>query len=643
MASEAQGSSRPVWLVGAGFAIVAAIFASWTASSSGFDDFYITYVYARSFAEGHGLTWPGSTGLGTSSPFLAVVLGALSAATRIEVPQVANGLGWFAIAATATGLFALGRREGWPRAGLVAGLLWTLAIPAHNLIGNEYLPAIAAVVWAMHERLGRRFVTAGILLAVAAMFRAECGLAALILAALELRRDDLRASVARIARMALPAAALAAAWLVALFFLAGTVIPRTLGAKQAQVESRIGIWSATEGLESAIRGSSDVFPSTRQAFWLPLALAGAAAVFSRRAPRPVSALALLVWGALHLGLVAALGISFQHWYVGPFRFALLLLPALAVESPPWPRPGHRRAWSLAAAAVLAVVLFDFRGEVRMLHEARPDGRRAAYGQVAQLAGLYPPGTRLAAWEVGFLGWASPRPVVDLLGLVSERATLANIRRGDLRANLDLLQGDLLMTTLGSPEMLRSTFGESHRFLADYRLDHLQLRPVPALTVHRRADLPGHGEVEVDLLAELPPSARIGPRKTADFALLSLELRPGERVEIAFAPGPTRSLRFAASTPRGRARLITAVTVGADHRKHPRRLRDDRWEIVNALLPAAPEGGLIVFACAPESRKPCWVGQPFVARAFEPPPERKRKHRRERPVSPPNRPAPADAP
>ncbi len=624
-----RGSWWALAVAGAGFALVATLFASWTAGKSGIDDVYITYVYARSFAQGHGLTWPGSTALGTSSPFLAVVLGSLSALTGLEVPALGNAFAWIAIAIGSLGLFALGRAERWPWAGLAAGALWLLAAPSHNLLGNEYLPAIAAVIWAFHERARGRLASAGILLALAAMFRAETGLAAPILASLEVRRSDLRGSARRIARVAIAAILVAGAWLVALYAISGTVLPATFAAKRAQSESALGIWSSNAGWSAALAEPDSTFPRDVHTWWWPLSLAAVAAIAlrtwkrDRDSPFPSSAIALAVWGATHLALVLALGIPYYPWYAAPLRFAQLILPALAlaVELPRGSLPWLRRGWLLAAGVSLAMVAAATRRDLNWLRSSPGDLRRSAYAQAAELAGRYPQGTRIAAWEVGFLGWESSRPVVDLLGLVSDGASLDAVRRGDLRSNAASLRSDLLMMPLASRGLLNATAGEPRRFLVDYRLDRLQISSQPPLAVYRRASLASRGEADVDLLATIAegnPKAQIEWHRAAGISLLSLALARGEQTQVHLPPGPRRNLTVQLTAPKRRARLQIAIESDEAKGGSIEQLEAAEWKRFITVVPESKIATTITFSCLRGNG--CRIGQPYLGAAYVPAPE-----------------------
>jgi len=87
------------------------------------DDAYIFYVYAKNFAQGHGLTYNGSVVWGFTS---ILWVGLLSFLALLEVPLHVGGRilsalsGWFAICATYGLAKSLGMRRAW---ALVPALL----------------------------------------------------------------------------------------------------------------------------------------------------------------------------------------------------------------------------------------------------------------------------------------------------------------------------------------------------------------------------------------------------------------------------------------------------------------------------------------------------------------------------------------
>lgn len=589
-----------------------ALVVSLAVGTRSYDDAYITYTYARAVAAGDGLTWHGTAALGTSSPFLAVVLGGLERAWPLGIPVWGAILSGLAGALGALALWGVGRREGWPWGGLAAGLFWLLWPGRYGHLGGEMSLAVAAVAGAAWAFAARRPWLAGALLALATLFRAECGLAAPVLAAALVGRDGVRRGGAAVARAAAVAAAGVAVWAVALYSIAGTVLPRTLAAKQAQAASALGIWRssgwrflAEEGewlLDAAASGLGILFA---------LALLGVF-VAVRRGLRFGGALA--AWGVAHLLLLALLGVPRYTWYVEPFRFALLVAAGMGVAAPGLlaGRSLPRARWTVA---LLVLVLLGL-GVEELMHVTRHEGdpRRAAYRRVVEAAEAYPPGTSIASCEVGYIGFASGQPVLDLLGLVSPEASLDAVRRGDLATVRERLDPDLLVVPLPGGSLMSSILGDPREFLADYRLDRLVLGQEPNLALYRRASLPGRGPVLLDLSPELAAGGgRIGVRVLAHEGGLVLLLAPGERREAALPSGSSGRLVFAAGADTAGGSLAVDLGVGGEWG----RLAEvpieaaSHWYLQSLPLAADVLPRSLAFVCAAEGGADCLVGLPHL--------------------------------
>jgi len=599
-------------LAAVGFFGGAVALYAWTHGSSGFDDTYITYVFARSLAEGRGLTWPGSNALGTSSPFLAVVLAALHIASGISIPDLGELIGWLALATTGFAFVQLGRADGWALAGAYAGAIWMSSWFASLNLGNEYLPAIAAVVLAFWALKRERFVVAGLVLALAALFRAECGLAAPAVASVHLLRRPDRRGLLEVSRMAASAAVVALLWVGALIVFTGRVVPGTLAAKRAQAESVLGLWKGGPALRATLAHPESVFPAPFRPCYPVLGIAALVSLASwrRRSGFPA---ALLLWGVAHLGLVALLGLPGYQWYSLPMNFACCLLAALAVRPPPFPAFKARVVWGAVVGVSLTVVVSLSVKDRLSAHGYAGDPRRISYGEVARLADRYPPTTTIGAWEVGFLGWSSSRPVVDLFGLVSEDVDLDAVRRGRLDFNLKRLHPGLLMMTPGSRELWLSTIGEPREFVNQYRLDAAGLSLRRPVVVYRRSDLTARASVDVDLLSESPRDATIEYRQFGDRGFLCLVLQAGSAVEWSLAPGRGQTLFAELASELGNARIEVRMRPNSQ-RVWKQRLTTAGWSHWERLLPERAERGELQVRCAGEHGRVCLVGLPYVGRA-----------------------------
>jgi len=580
-----------------------------------YDDAYITYTFAQSVAAGEGLAWQGHPGLGTSSPFLALALGGLQRLWPLGIPVWGAILSGLAGALGALALWALGRREAWPWGGLSAGLFWIVWPGRYGHLGGEMALAVAAVAGAAWALSARRAWTAGLLLALAVLFRAECGLAAPFLAAALVRRDGLRPSLGTIARAAATAAGAVAIWAVTLYSLAGTIVPRTLAAKQAQAACALGVWRssgwrflAEEGawlLDAAASGLGILFA---------LALVGAV-VAARRGLRFGSALAL--WGVAHLALLALLGVPRYTWYVEPFRFALLVAAGMGISAPGTlaGRSLRRARWTVA---VLVLVLLGL-GIEELVGLARREGdtRRAAYGEIVDAADAYPPGTSLAAYEVGYLGFASRQPVLDLLGLVTPEVPLDEVRRGDFAAIRRRLDPDLVVVPIAAGPLTPALLGDPATFVEEYRLDRLVLGRDPNLALYRRATLEGRGPVVRDLLPELAADGgRLDVLMLDAVGGLVLRLAPGERRVGALPSGAEGELVFAAGAETAGGELDVDLGVAGESGRLAEIRLDTagHWSFQSISIAPDVLPRSLAFACAEDGGADCLVGVPHLSAA-----------------------------
>jgi hypothetical protein len=588
----------------------------------GYDDAFITYAYARSVATGLGLTWNGIPALGTTSPLLALLLAAAQVLVPLGIPVWGAILGWVSIGAMAAALLDLGEAEGWSGAGAVAAALLVAAPLLQDYVGGEFLPATAAVLVAASVWRRGLWLLAGVLLGLAAALRPEVGLAAPLLA-LAARsgsspRHDLRAT----ARVALAAALCWSAWLVSLRLLAGTVLPASLAAKRAQGDSLLALWPRGFRLVAELaRGApEDLIRGAGVAATILLLVAAAAGLvawtrFGRRRP---FATALLAWGPVHCLALAAVGVGAYAWYGTPLAVSFAVLVGWAWELPRgWPTTA-RRTFRTAMLVALATAHLVGPGPGLRLPRPRSDPKGDAYARVARFADSYPDGTRLAAYEVGYLGYDAHNPVVDLLGIVTPGVPLAAIRDGDLARVRDALAPDLLMLPLDGGSLVRSTVGAPLGFLSRYELDQLFLQGRPPIAVYRRFGLAGRGNVSRDLARE--PAVRRAPGISIRYAerrngsALAVGLRPGARFGFDLAPG--RSVRFFAgiSAPAGAVMALEALD--GDRRRRVSAVTADgapRWRVWSFDLGCSSTPCRFEVGCETRGPRGCLLAFPCLLR------------------------------
>lgn len=450
--------------------VVGGLAALVTAGFLGFsyDDAFITYRYARSWAEGDGLVFnPGERVLGTTAPGYALLLGLLSAASGISVPVWGTLLAVASLAAVALVLRSAlveappAVRTGVPLlfAGSAFLLQWNV-----EMLGAEQFPILALGVAAAHLALDRDHPLAAGLLITAAM---ACRLDAALLAGIlglalwwSRRRFPWVFALAGLLPLAL-----FLGWLWNEF---GAIVPNTMDAKQSELAT--GAYSYTAKQWTWLRRS---LPLAGCAALLGLALwaigEGVRAVSQRRSvPAGRFAAVLGLWLFVHEIAYRLLGVPFAPWYhvhlINGLLAAAALGAVLAVSR-------FRRVPRIPGAALLLLpILIPSAVWIGRHFGKPPDPRWAGYVEAARAireAG----GSSVAVVEIGFVGYFSEARVLDLMGLVSPEALEAR-RRGDLAGLVArerpeyLLDVSLFRAEALGPVMADPRISAAYREIAD---------------------------------------------------------------------------------------------------------------------------------------------------------------------------------
>lgn len=275
-----------------------------------------------------------------------------------------------------------------------------------------------------------REVTAGLLVALAMIFRLDAALLAGILG-LALWR----------CRRRFPWLFAVAGLLPVLFFLLylhhtfGAVIPNTMAAKQSEL--------ATMGYSYTVEEWRWLWRSAGLLGCFTLAMGVIAAAFggfeavSRRGPGPPAWLALVVllWLLDHELAYRLLGVPFAPWYHVPAVNGLLVAAALGAAVGGWRMRILRQKGPSVRIAAAFFLLFPLLASsaVYVLRQwgRAPDPRWDGYTEAARRI-REGGGRSVAAVEIGFLGYESGARVLDLMGLVSPEA-LAARKQGTLPA------------------------------------------------------------------------------------------------------------------------------------------------------------------------------------------------------------------
>lgn len=402
------------------------------------DDTFIHLQYARHLAHGEGFVFnTGEHVYGSTSP-LWVLLLADAIAMGVDGLVASKWLGAVATLAALLLWWQLVRRtvgSPWLR------LLSTLAWAAHawmlrwSLSGMETPLAVALVLaglvaFTASEPWGERPTLAGVLWALAALVRPECGLLIPLWVMLLIVDHGPRAGFVRAARGLWPAALVYGGWLAFARASFGTIWPNTLAAKAAGGE---GFAYQLEQLtrQGAIVAATDGV--------LVLVLLGSLVAHALRGARPVlrPALRLLPWVWL-----VTVPVLYQVRGVPVLsRYLLPLLPVVAwlawrtldraFDAHELPgdaaftgRAAGRARIALVAAAVVAALVLA-QNLWTYARVVRPQVVSFSAGMAQSLIpwGRWfeahaEPDAVIAAPDIGALGYYGRRRVVDLAGLVT---------------------------------------------------------------------------------------------------------------------------------------------------------------------------------------------------------------------------------
>lgn len=367
----------------------------WTAYP---DDAFITMRVARSIADGHGWTYNVAQHSNPATSSLQTMLLAAGYAIAGHMFAVANVL--FALtaglAAGAASLLVPARR-GWLVASGVVLFFASPLVQATKGLEATLFAALCLVALAAHVHDRERML--GVALALLVICRPDGALFALVIVAwrvVESRRLPIVTIVT--------AAAVALPMQVAIALATHAAFPNSFAAKVAQ--GRSGLW-----------GSDRFFPSfalrLRQLdsmHWFELAavlaVIGVVVHFRDTDVRRWAA-PLLAGTAAHYVVYGSLKVPGYHWYYAPELLAVAMLAGVGV-------------WTLTRTPV--VTLASLAVAIALLSPRTPGPTKPEYVALGKwLAAHTQPRDRVAATEIGIIGWYSHRPIIDYLGLLDTRA------------------------------------------------------------------------------------------------------------------------------------------------------------------------------------------------------------------------------
>jgi arabinofuranosyltransferase len=415
------------------------------------DDAFITFRYARNLTTGAGLVFnPGELVLGTTTPLYTFLLASLSTLLGIhDLPVLAWLLNALidVIGVTITGW--LGKRLTGSRAvGIGAALLWAAAPYSVTFAigGLETSLVITLLLGAFALYLTGRERGSAFLLGLATLTRPDVLIAAaLIFAGMGwpcVRGRLLRRPAGGGSGPSFPVAPAVtylltlAPWLVFAIVTYGSPLPNSIAAKSVAYHL-----PREAALVRLVQHAATPFHEHLLHPQLPIlgilvypALFAAGALHVTRSDR--RAWPLFVYPAAYAAVYALANPLIFRWYLSPpvpFYFLGILagMWALVGLVPAVVRPSGRRASLVAGASVLALAM-----ELNAW-TSKPPGPppkpapemawielETLYRQVAADVApeLRATGGRLAAGDIGVLGWYTGAPILDLVGLISPQAS-----------------------------------------------------------------------------------------------------------------------------------------------------------------------------------------------------------------------------
>jgi hypothetical protein len=457
-----------------------------TYTSMTFEDALITFRYAENLATGHGFVYnPGERVLGTTTPLLTLILGALGALLGpASIPRAAHLLMLLAAAGSHLLIYFTLRRIGvstWgaAAAALVAGLhpafLWATGS------GMETPLVILLMAASLHAAVRDRWHLAMATCALLVLTRIDGLVWSAIVAATAIVR--LRGSAWR---PLLTGCLIAAPWFAFSWAYFGSLLPHSMIAKQAigdPTRVHYAEWFASSlWLTNPIRR-----PTGEMLLWFGLVVAGVLATVQGRW-RPLAPLAwfpLLFMAFLFAGRAPRF-----PWYMTPAAWCVAVLAVvgtIAIAERIGRRTPSGTRWALALAAVcwLVIGMAVARRDLRMAEYARVEqanevGLRQRVGE--WLDQRAPADAAVAMEAVGYQGTHARRRIIDLAGLISpevveiHRQTTTNADA--LARVLQELRPDFLV--------LRSFEVESNRYAHGGRVFEVAAQRDSFMTHYREA-------------------------------------------------------------------------------------------------------------------------------------------------------------
>jgi hypothetical protein len=380
-----------------------------------FDDAFITYRYARNLAQGDGLVFnPGVQILGTTAPGWAVILSVCGIALGSEViPCISGFLALAALVGSAwlvAGLVKVTERRSdtfVPLVILLACNRWLIEILGHEefavtllvLLGLELIqqkkPTVSGIVWSAGIFIRPDTAVMGAAVGLEEWYRARRFPGALFISAVL-------------------GTVLAALFV---FTLSGHILPSSLAVKKA--EATIPILAVNSGFWHQLWNWSWRTWGWGGPFIAIFTAAGYSWLLRNRLERTLK---IIIPAAAITVLYPLIGVPFAPWYLVYPVFCVLFGLAVFLA-----RAFRTQGWVVRTSIAIAVFISLLPQMSWTIEHRRvaPDPRKGHMEAAARWIDDHPePEGSIAVVEAGFLGWASERPILDLMGLNSPGALQA---------------------------------------------------------------------------------------------------------------------------------------------------------------------------------------------------------------------------
>ena len=409
------------------------------------DDAYITFRYARNLAAGEGPVFnPGQRVLGTTTPLYMGLLALASApfgAEQAPYPEIALVLNAFADAATCVLLVAIGLALGFPAAGWGAAVVWAIAPYSVTFAigGLETSVYILVLTGMYYFHIREHALRMGLFAGLALLTRPDSllflGLIWVDIILRAIAKTGIRGAIRAALLPALPLVCLSAPWFLFAALYYGSPLPHSMFAKAIayHIDGEAGLIRllqhfGTPFFEHLTFGTGILILTLP--LYLFLSILGIRA--GRKTKGGWTGLAF-PW--LYLLVFALANPLIFRWYLSPplpFYFLSLFLGAGVLLRMVVPRtPVRRRQWLLFGFVALVWTGMVLRG-----WQWSPDHGPSApapemawirlellYRRVAEdLKPRLHPGVRIAAGDVGALGYYTGAEILDTVGLNSPVAT-----------------------------------------------------------------------------------------------------------------------------------------------------------------------------------------------------------------------------